>query len=350
MKVLMITAGMRGGGTERVIAVLANFLAKKKNDVTIIMTSEKEVVYQLDETIKIVSLGESTGGNPIKRLKRITGLRKYFKIDKKQVIMSFGTETNLFTLIASVWLKNKIMISERNDPNQCSYAFFRNLFYRLADNLIFQTEEARLCFPDKIARKGIVIPNPLSEEMTDTFMGVRGKDIVSVGRLEPQKNHKLLLQAFQIFAGRYRDFRLVLYGKGFLLKELQEMARELQIEERVVFAGFTDDVKGKIQDAAMYVLSSDYEGISNSLMEAMALGLPVISTDCPIGGSKMLIQHKENGLLVPVGDANALAQAMEYMVENPVRAESMGEKAAYVKEAYSVARICQNWYDAIGSQ
>ncbi len=347
MKVLMVTAGMRGGGTERVIAVLANYLAKKKNDVTIIMTSQKEVVYQLEDAIKIVCLGESTGGNPLKRMKRITDLRKYFKEDKKQVIISFGTETNLFSLIASMGLKNKIIVSERNDPNQCGFSLIRNLFYRLASSLIFQTEEARLCFPDKIARKGIVIPNPLSEEMTGTFMGVRSKDIVSVGRLEPQKNHKLLLQAFQIFAETYGEHRLVLYGKGCLLEELQETAKELGIEERVVFAGFTEDVKGKIENAAMYVLSSDYEGISNSLMEAMALGLPVISTDCPIGGSKMLIQDKENGLLVPVGDANAFANAMKYMAEDPLRAENMGEKAAYVKEAFSVTRICQKWYDAI---
>ena len=343
MKVLMLTAVMNGGGTERVIAVLANYLAKQNIDVAIAMTAGDRVVYELDSHIKVLQLGDRTGGSIKKRLERVRRIRECYKEDPDRIIVSFGTETNLFALLAGIGSKNKIIISERNDPNQCNFKMLRNLIYRLADHFVFQTEDARQYFSKKIADKGVVIPNPLAKEMKKDFSGERTRDIVAVGRLEPQKNHRMLLQAYQLFDRKYPGYRLVLYGKGFLQKELETFAKELGIEQKVVFAGFTQEVEKKIQDAAMYVLSSDYEGISNSLMEAMAMGLPVISTDCPIGGSKMLISDKKNGMLTPVGDVEAFAAAMCYVAEDAERAERMGREAEYVRQAYSAETICQKW-------
>lgn len=343
MKIIMVTAGMSGGGTERVIAVLANYMANKNCDVTIVMTSRDEVVYELQSRVRVLSVGSRTGGSLLKRVKRVCNLRKLFKQDKEQIVVSFGTETNLFSLLACIGLKNRIIVSERNDPHQCTYPWVRNMVYRMADSLVFQTEDARRCFPKKIARRSCVISNPLAEKMEPDFKRERNREIVTVGRLEPQKNHALLLRAFQCFVEFYPDYRLVLYGKGYLEKELKALTKELQIEDKVLFAGFTKNVKEKIQNAAMFVLSSDYEGVSNSLMEAMALGLPVISTDCPIGGSAMLIEDKVNGLLIPVGDEKALTDAMKYIAENTSRAEEIGKKAEYVREKYSVEQICEKW-------
>lgn len=347
MKVMMVTAGMSGGGTERVIAVLANYMAERKYEVKIVMTSRDEVAYALDSSIQVLSIGGSTGGSLSKRMKRIRDLRKLFRQDKEQVIVSFGTETNLFALLAGFGLQNKIIVSERNDPNRCTYPVLRNMVYRMADSLIFQTADARRCFPKGIAKKGSVIPNPLSGAMRKPVHAVRNRDIVTAGRLEPQKNHRLLIESFRAFAERFPDYRLVLYGKGYLEEELKALARESGIEEKVLFAGFAENIQEKLCSAAMFVLSSDYEGVSNSLMEAMALGLPVISTDCPIGGSAMLIKNEENGLLVPVGSASALAKAMEYMAEDPERAEDMGRRAEYVREEYSAEKICKRWICAI---
>lgn len=346
-KIIFVTAGMSGGGTERVIAVLANYLSKTGCAVTILMTSGDEVAYGLEESVTVQAIGKRTGGSPIKRIKRILALRRYFKQEKNQAVVSFGTSTNLFSLLAHMGLSCRLIISERNDPNQCTYPHVRNMLYRMADALVFQTEMAMLCFPTAIAKKGSVIPNPLTGGMERSFFGTRNKDIVAVGRLEPQKNHKLLLRAFRHFSEDYPAYRLVLYGQGYMQEELRQLAESLEIAEKVVFAGFVSDVKGKIQNAAMYVLSSDYEGISNSLMEAMALGVPVISTDCPIGGSAMLIQNKESGLLVPVGDEQRLTEAMKFMAQDTERAEEMGKKAEYVKEAYSEKSICEKWFAEI---
>lgn len=346
-EIIFVTAGMTGGGTERVIAVIANYLSLHAYSVQILMTSREEVEYELHKDIVVKVLGKRTGGSLIKRAKRILDLRRTFKNNAKAVVISFGTETNMFTLLAGLGLRNQIIVSERNDPNQCDFKRLRNLIYRLGDHFVFQTEDARQHFSKKIAGRGVVIPNPLAREMCKDFSGERVRDIVAVGRLEPQKNHEMLLRAYQLFDREYPGYRLVLYGEGFLQEKLEQLADKLEIRDKVIFAGFSYEVEKKIQNAAMYVLSSDYEGISNSLMEAMALGLPVISTDCPIGGSRMLISDKENGLLTPVGDPQAFADAMCYVAADAERAEKMGMQAEYVKQMYSEDNICRRWISEI---
>ncbi len=342
MKVIFLTAGMAGGGTERVIAVLADYLVAKNYEVEIVMTARDEVEYKLDSRVHIYALGGSTGGSIKKRFERVTKLRRIMKDNRSAAILSFGTETNCFALLAGLGLKKKLVISERNDPNQCTYKRFRDIIYRLADKLVFQTKDAALCFNSRIAARGVVIPNPISENLPEPFEGKRNKEIVAVGRMQPQKNHKLLIEAFSIFGRKYPEYHLTIYGKGELQQDLEEQAKELQIADRVHFPGFTADVLHKIQNSAMYVLSSDYEGISNSLLEAMGSGLPVISTDCPIGGSAMLIEDGVNGLLVPLKDADKLAAAMERLTDEEY-SKSLAQQAVKVKELYSTDNICRQW-------
>lgn len=347
MKLLLITAEMCGGGTERVIAVLANYMVQHGHDVTILMTAGEQIVYELDAAVKIISIGGRTGGSVWKRLNRIKKIRECYKVDRERIVVSFGTETNLFSLLAGVFLPNKIIVSERNDPNKCGYPQIRNVLYRLADGFVFQTKEAAECFADNIVKKCQVIPNPVKDNLPEPFVGERKKEIVAVGRLELQKNHRLLLQAFADFHRNHTDYKLVLFGKGELQEELQKLAEQENIQDAVLFAGFAKDVAERIRDAAAYVLSSDYEGISNSLMEAMAIGMPVISTDCPIGGSALLIQNEVNGILVPIGDRAALAAMMARMVDNKEEAAKMAKQASKVREQYSAEKICDKWVEYI---
>lgn len=343
MKILFTIANMVGGGSERVLANLANDFVKKGHEVTILMTAGNEIAYELDNRVKTFSIGERTGGSILGRIKRIFSMRKAFRTDKEQIVISFGTETNLFTLLAAVGLKNKIIISERNDPNQCGFKKLRDMIYPLADRHVFQTEDAKRCFSKKIQKKSVVIPNPLKPDLPAAYGGERKKEIVAVGRLTAQKNHKLLLKAFELFCQKQEGYTLSIFGQGELEEELRKLARELNIADKVKWKGFASDVLEQIRESAMYVLSSDYEGISNSLAEAMAIGLPVISTDCPIGGSKMCIQDKENGLLVPIQDENALAKAMLYLAEHEKEAKEMGEKAQKIREELSQERISKLW-------
>lgn len=171
--------------------------------------------------------------------------------------------------------------------------------------------------------------------------------MIAAGRLEEQKNHVMLLHAFRDFVQKYPDYILHLYGVGPLEQELRALAEELRIGKSVVFEGFHEDILNEIRDAGMYVLSSDYEGISNSLLEAMGIGLPVISTDCPCGGSRMCIQDGVNGLLTPVGEAGALRAAMEKIAGSEALAANLGKAAVEVRSKFSLQSIAGQWLDLL---
>ena len=354
MKVIFVISAMNGGGAERVLATLANRYVQQGDEVTILMVAGDESAYPLDEKVNILSIGQPSHGNPLVQLKRLWEMRKYFKQHRDRVLISFGTEINLFTIISSLGLKNKVIVSERNDPNQCSYSKIRDLIYGFCKGFVFQTEDAKKCFSDKIQKNSVVIPNPIRKQLPDLFLKgepesrQREKKIAAVGRLESQKNHALLLKAFAGFHKAYPEWELHIFGKGKLEQVLKQQAQELDIENQVVFEGFRSDILENIRAYGMYVLSSDYEGISNSLMEAMALGLPCISTDCPIGGSALCIKDGENGLLVPVGDAVALQKAMEQVAGDERLAEKLGKNGIAVRDTFAEEVIAEMWREYIG--
>ena len=233
MKICFITATMAGGGTERVIAVLSNYFVKQNKDVTILLTASGTVEYELDPAITLIQLGGETGGKLFGRLQRIWKLRTYFRKHRDTVYLSFGTETNMFAILSSLFMKRKLIISERNDPNQCDFWKKRDFLYQFAHKYVFQTEDAMHCFSEKIRQNSVVIPNPVSDKVPDRYEGERRKEIVAVGRLEKQKNHRLLLEAYADFSKVVSGFTLKIYGKGYLKQELEQYAQELGIGEIV---------------------------------------------------------------------------------------------------------------------
>ena len=153
----------------------------------------------------------------------------------------------------------------------------------------------------------------------------------------------LLLHAFEKVRKKHPEYQLVFYGEGSLRKELEQEIRTKGLTQAVQLRGNTSDVKGAIREAALFVLASDYEGMPNALMEAMALGLPCISTDCPCGGSAFLIRDGENGWLVPVGEEEALAQQMCEVLENPEKAREAGCAAQEITKQLNPDVIYRTW-------
>ncbi len=154
------------------------------------------------------------------------------------------------------------------------------------------------------------------------------------------------MQAFSDFHKEYPDYVLEIYGKGELEETLKKNTAEMGLGERVIWHGFCPDVRKRIADAGMYVLSSDFEGISNSMLEAMAMGIPVIATDCPIGGCAEYIQNGKNGLLVPVGDRKAMADAMKRLAEDQGLAASVSENGSRIREEFPIRVIADQMLTA----
>lgn len=343
MKVMFIIPSMAGGGAERVISVLANEFTEKGIETKIMMTAGNDCVYQLHPDIELLQAGEMTGESIRKRFLRIFRMRKLFLENRDHILIAFEPDAAFFAGIAKFGLRMKLIASERNDPASFGNSKTRKLAYKWSQKIVFQTKAAMAYFSPDIQKKGKVIANPISSFLPEPYTGKRKKTVVSVGRFEGQKNHRMLLLAFAGFHTDFPEYSLHLYGKGALEQELRQLAKELGLEDKVIFEGFHKDVLKRIADAGMYVLSSDYEGISNSLLEAMAIGLPVISTDCPCGGSRLCIINEKNGLLTPVGDKNALELAMRKMAESEEYANLLGKEAVSVKTRFSVENIVSKW-------
>ena len=352
MKIVFVVSAMNGGGAERVIATLANKYAAGGDDVTILMVAGNVSVYPLDQRIALTSIGRPSRGNPLIQIKRLYAMRQYFKAHADCHIVAFSTRINLFAILAGSGLKLSLTVSERNDPRRYNHPLLRDKIYAWGagrnTRFVFQTEDAQKCFCSKIRERSEVIPNPLRADLPQPYTGVREKKIAAVGRLEAQKNYRLLLQAFGNFQKRYPEYELHIFGKGSLEKELKEYARKLDIADQVFFEGFRKDVLERIRTYDMYVLSSDYEGISNALMEAMALGLLCISTNCPIGGSAMCINNGENGLLVPTKDAAAMQAAMERLAGDQAAAFKIRENAIKIRDTFAEEKIVEMWKGYIG--
>lgn len=187
-----------------------------------------------------------------------------------------------------------LIYSERNDPNRVNQRkvdkIYRKIVEHRADEFVFQTTGAQKCYPKKVQKRSVVILNPLDVTGFPTHdFTVEKKEIVTVGRLEPQKNQKLLINAFSELAKDFPDYTLIIYGEGSLRNELENYIISKGLQSKVVLPGVKNNIQEYIKDASLFVLSSDYEGIPNALIEAMAIGLPCVSTDCSPGGARELI-------------------------------------------------------------
>jgi glycosyltransferase involved in cell wall biosynthesis len=266
----------------------------------------------------------------------VTAVRYKYNID---TTVSFLRGPNILNVMAGG--KCRKIVSERNDPS-CKDEYYRKraLFVnQRADHVVFQTRRVQEMYPEDVRRKSSVIVNPT--EVSCMAADVKSKKIVTVGRLHEQKNQKMLLKAFSLYHKSHPDYHLYFYGEGELLQELMQAARNYNLSRCVHFEGFKEDIHEAIADAEQFVLSSDYEGLPNALMEAMMMGLACISTAC--NGSEVLIDHEQNGLLVPVGDAETLGKAMCRLSDEPRLRDRLGKAAALSAQEWKTERVVRLW-------
>lgn len=351
-EIIFVSNFLGDGGAARVISVLAEGLANQGYNVTICSYPFKnKEEYHHSDKVNYVKFKMNHQQGFLYKIERIAKLRKEIKKHKNAVVISFEYFMNMQTIVAMVGLKNKLIISERNDPERVGGKTptkqIRNFLYRFADCLVCQTQEALEYFPEFIQKKSAVILNPIKENLPERWQGERRKDIVNFCRLEKQKNLPLLIDAFEEFHKEHTDYTLTIYGDGKERTALEEYVKEKQFDGFVTLHHAVSDIHDRIKDAMMFVSSSNYEGLSNSMIEAMAIGLPTICTDCPCGGARMVIRDGENGLLVPVGDKGAMVKAISNVADNQTIRESLALNGYAIKEELANDRIVSIWEKVI---
>ncbi len=346
---------MNRGGAQRVMSNLVNYYAKLYERIILIndfRAKETDYTYDVDASIERYYLNDNNWGNPLmKNIKRIQGIRKIVRQEKPDFILSFLGRPNLRMLVATIGLPVKKYVSVRNDPNREYGSKFLNkvisrTLFRLADGCIFQTEEAQAYFPKSVRRRSKVILNPVADRFYNAERKTKTKHIVTFGRLEPQKNHKLLINAFAQIKDKIPQDNLFIFGEGVLRGELSELIVRLNLQERVFLPGNVLNVEEILQEAKLFVLSSDYEGLPNALMEAMAVGVPCIATDCPCGGPRQLLTHGQ-GVLVHCGDVNGLAHNMLEMLCNDGALIDYGKSAKNSAEQFRSTKIFNLWAEML---
>ena len=349
MKLLFLTPGLKFGGAERVISVLSNEWVLQGHTVQImILGKDNQHAYPLSDAVKIIELNGLCKEARWKHLDLIRRMRRAIREVSPDIVVSFMTDTCAYAAIAMLGLHIPLIFSERNDPTKVNQRkidrFYRKIVERFARGFVFQTEGARSFYPKYIQKKSTIILNPLSNDSIPTWDESKAsKTVVSVGRLEPQKNQKLLIDAFEQVHQFEPDFVLQIFGSGSLEGELRDYIGKKGLENCVFLMGNSSAILHEIKRASMFVLSSDFEGLPNALMEAMAVGLPCISTDCSPGGARMLIKNGINGLIIPCKDSVALANAIKKLIQDPLLALNLGHQASKIKEKVSAQTIATDW-------
>ena len=324
-------------------------------------TREKlvEMLKDLAENREIITVGSSAGGYmavlygrgnrvPIK----IMRLRMILKQINPDSVIELGFAIK-YIIMGGLLHKYNYIFSLRNDPvlwekdSKSIFKYLRNYYFDNAKYVVFQTEEARAYFSASIQKKGVIIPNMIKEGLPMPYEGERVREVVTFCRLNSQKNIYMLLRAFKIFLEDHNDYVLKLYGRGEEEDRLKVYANELGISDKVWFCGFNSNIHNDILRSMMYVNSSDYEGISNSMIEALAIGIPTICTDCPPGGAKMFIRSGENGILVPVGDYKAMAKAMATIADDSKLRQKFSQNSIEIRKELDLLSICKKWESLI---
>lgn len=347
------------GGAERVVSNLANQFAKEGYEVLIATEWYGENEFQIEETVRRIHVGlkpeDEKKSRKIQFLLRIKYLRDFMKGEEPDIMIAFAQRANYRALMASFGVKAPILISIRTDPvghyDAISDKIQIPLLFPRAAGCVFQTNGQREFFAPFLQKKSRIILNPVN----DKYIGVpkpdkRTKTVVQSGRLVDFKNQPMLLRAFIKVHEKHPDYELKIYGGDSFdgTKEiLAAIIEENKAGDYIKLMGASDNLEKDLADAAVYAFSSDWEGMPNALLEAMALGLPIVATDCPCGGPRTVIEDGINGILIPIMDEQALEKGINKLIEEPEYADELGENAKKISEIVNARAIFEKWRDYI---
>lgn len=385
MKIIYLLASLGSGGAERVVSLLANRMCEDGHDIQIVCLKYNDVYYTLHNRIKVVAATEHASN----RIMELFWLRKYIQKEKPDVVIPFTEGVYCFTILALLGTRIPIIASERLDPAAMSLPrkFLKRLLLPYADWLVVQTESIKAYFPKSIQKKTSVIYNPVNDEafenprmdsrvqsskrkradsydhsghdfchnsskqtsLTDLvapkIQSSKQNRIISVARLYPQKNQKMMIEAFARIADEFPDWQLVIFGEGPLRSSLELLVKSLQLNERVLLPGRTEHVIEELRKSKIFCLSSDYEGMSNSMIEAICVGLPIVTTN--VSGVKELVDDNINGFVVECGNVDRMCSALSSLMGNESLMNCFAQKSFERRRLFQMDVVNNKWNSLI---
>lgn len=348
---------LQQGGAERVVTNLANQFVQAGYEVLIATEWYGEKEFVPDERVKRVHVGllkkDEKKSRISKILLRIRYLRNFIQKERPDVLIAFTHTVNYRALTAGLGTGVPVVISVRTDPvghyDKRADKIQIPLLFPRAAGCVFQTEGAKAFFAPYLQENSRIILNPLHPK----YIGApvpqkRTKTVVQSGRLVDFKNQPMLIRAFLEVHKKHPDYTLKIYGpdsKDGTKEILEGIIRENHAEDYVKLMGASDSLEKELADAAVYAFSSDWEGLPNALMEAMALGLPIVATDCPCGGPRTLITDGVDGLLIPIKNQKALEEGINRLIEDPALAKRLGTEARKIADRANGQAVFEQWRD-----
>lgn len=345
MKLTFVTSTLHAGGSERVMSLLANTFAQKGYEVEIVCINKHLVFYPIDEKVKVWFAEDEVKSLSI--LKKMMWLRKHINSEKPDVVIAFMLEVYCVTLASLIGVSVPVISSERIDPHFFGRAkgLLRWLLLRRTTHLVVQTVRIKDFYSAKLQSRTTIIPNPVTDKVFSLTPTLKQKRIIAVGRLAYQKNYPMMFRAFAKVHHDFPDWQLVVYGNGPQKEEIRGVIERLGMEGHIILAGKSDHVVEEMNKSSLFVMSSDYEGMSNALLEAVCVGLPVISTD--VSGARDLITEGVNGYIVPVGNERALTLALSSMLSSPEKMDEMGRQSKALAPRFREEQIVGQWEELI---
>ena len=363
MKITIVIDSLTAGGAQRAAVLLAEGLAARKHQINLITLFGRELdFYQLSETIERTSLKIAGRSSNLVRaiqnnFNRLGRLRQAIDLSQPDIVVSFLDKTNVLTLLACFNSQYPIVVSEQNDPTHNNigrlWSMLRRIAYRRAAKVVSCSRGVDKCWNWLAPKYREVIYNPLAitdKVATETELlaqlDPKRKVLVSMGRLTEQKNFSLLLSAFAEVAEQYSHWQLLILGEGEQRQQLEASIARSKLQDRVIMPGVVSNPFPILKKSHLFVLSSRYEGFGNVIIEAMACGLPVISTDCPSGPSE-IITSGENGILVPNQDRDSLIEAMTSLMSDSDRRKQLTASAQKSLNRFELDNILSQWQDLL---
>jgi GalNAc-alpha-(1->4)-GalNAc-alpha-(1->3)-diNAcBac-PP-undecaprenol alpha-1,4-N-acetyl-D-galactosaminyltransferase len=352
MTLVLIVGTLQGGGSERQLSDMANYWVAGGRHVVLATWSGPQIedFYPLDSRVRRVYLNIAERRHGLfprlrSTLAKIWKLRRFLAVSLPDAVLSFVTESNVLTILATVGLKTRVVVSERVHPDHQaellpSWRFLRKHVYAWSDGIVAQTQDVAGWLERNCGKSVVVIPNALRALPQPSIE--RLPLILVIGRLANQKGFDVLLRAFARIAPKFRDWRVIIAGEGIERAVLMGLRDELKLTDQVEFIGQTADISIWMARAGLVVQPSRYEGFPNAVLESMGMEAAVISSDCPSGPSE-LIQDGVNGRMVPVDDVAALARVMAELMSQPQVRERLGREAAKVRQRFNQDRIMAQW-------